>query len=66
MLGRRGLIVVVREGAILDNSGEDSAVTGMRRFFELAATDPRVSGTAIQTVGAKDHDGLAVLITAGQ
>ncbi len=56
----------MREGAILDNSGEDSAVTGMRRFFELAATDPRVSGTAIQTVGAKDHDGLAVLITAGQ
>ena len=34
----------------------------MRRFFELAATDPRVTGTAIQTVGAKGHDGLAILL----
>ncbi len=60
-----GLIIVdnvVREGAILDTSGEDSSVQGMRRFFELAATDPRVSGTAIQTVGAKGHDGLAILL----
>jgi hypothetical protein len=29
----------------------------------LAATDKRVSGTAIQTVGHKGHDGLAVLLT---
>jgi hypothetical protein len=37
----------------------------MRRFFELAATDPRISGTALQTVGAKGHDGLAnLLVTA--
>ena len=36
----------------------------MRRFFELAATDPRVSGTAIQTVGHKGHDGLAILLVA--
>ena len=56
----------MREGTILDSSGKDSAVRGMRRFFELAATDPRVSGTAIQTVGVKGHDGFAVLIvTAG-
>jgi predicted O-methyltransferase YrrM len=53
---------VVREGAILDESGEDSSVTGMRRFFQLAAADRRVSGTAIQTVGSKGHDGLAVLL----
>jgi hypothetical protein len=34
----------------------------MRRFFELASTDPRMSGTAIQTVGSKGHDGLAILL----
>ena len=46
---------------------KDSSVQGMRRFFELAATDPRVSGTALQTVGAKGHDGLAILlVTAGR
>ena len=65
-LARRGSLIivdnVVREGAVLEADSGDSSVTAMRRFFELAATDPRVSGTAIQTVGAKGHDGLAVLL----
>lgn len=65
-LARPGSLIVVdnvvREGAILDASGKDSSVLGMRRFFELAAADPRVSGTAIQTVGSKGHDGLAILL----
>jgi predicted O-methyltransferase YrrM len=65
-LAREGALIivdnVVREGAILDTAGEDTSVQGMRRFFELAATDPRVTGTAVQTVGAKGHDGLAVLL----
>jgi predicted O-methyltransferase YrrM len=65
-LARRGSLVVVdnvvREGAVLDADCEDASVQAMRRFFELAATDLRVSGTAIQTVGAKGHDGLAVLL----
>jgi predicted O-methyltransferase YrrM len=70
-LARQGALIVVdnvvREGAILDTSGKNSSVEGMRRFFELAATDPRVSGTAVQTVGAKGHDGLAILlVTAGR
>jgi len=66
--GRGSLIVVdnvVREGAVLDADG-DANVQGMRRFFELAATDPRVSGTAIQTVGAKGHDGLAILLVTSE
>ena len=64
-LSRRGSLIVVdnvvREGAVLDVDG-DANVQGMRRFFELAASDPRVSGTASQTVGAKGHDGLAILL----
>jgi predicted O-methyltransferase YrrM len=64
-LSRRGSLIVVdnvvREGAVLDADG-DANVQGMRHFFELAASDPRVSGTALQTVGAKGHDGLAVLL----
>jgi len=68
-LSRRGSLIivdnVVREGAILDAASDDPNVQAMRRFFELAATDPRVSGTALQTVGSKGHDGLAiVLVTA--
>jgi predicted O-methyltransferase YrrM len=65
-LARLGSLIVVdnvvRDGAILDGASEDPNVLGMRRFFELAATDKRMSGTAIQTVGHKGHDGLAVLL----
>ena len=68
-LSRLGSLIivdnVVREGTVLDAASDDANVQGMRRFFELAATDPRVSGTALQTVGSKGHDGLAiVLVTA--
>lgn len=69
-LSHRGSLIivdnVVREGAVLDAAGGDANVQGMRRFFELAATDPRVSGTALQTVGAKGHDGLAVLLVTSE
>ena len=69
-LSRRGSLIivdnVVREGAVLDAASGDANVQGMRRFFELAATDPRVSGTALQTVGAKGHDGLAILLVTSE
>ena len=65
-LAREGTLIVVdnvvREGTLLDAASEDTGVRAMRRFFELAAADHRVAGTAIQTVGAKGHDGLAVLL----
>jgi predicted O-methyltransferase YrrM len=64
-LARRGSLIVVdnvvRAGAILAAEGDDH-VQGMRRFFELAASDPRVTATAVQTVGAKGHDGFAILL----
>jgi predicted O-methyltransferase YrrM len=64
-LARKGALIivdnVVREGAILDEDGGDD-VQAMRRFFTLAASDKRVTGTVLQTVGAKGHDGLAVLL----
>jgi len=37
----------------------------VRRFYELLAANPRVSATAIQTVGSKGYDGFALaLVTA--
>ena len=64
-LARKGSLIiidnVVREGAVLEQEGDEN-VQGMRRFFELAAADPRVSATALQTVGSKGHDGLAILL----
>jgi predicted O-methyltransferase YrrM len=50
---------VVRNGAVLKADSEDPDVQGVRQVFERMAAEPRVSATAIQTVGSKGHDGLA-------
>ena len=64
-LAREGTLIVVdnvvREGAILAAGSDSAHVRGLRDFYARAATDPRVSATAFQTVGAKGHDGLAVV-----
>lgn len=70
-LSRPGSLIVidnvVRNGAITDAASGDASVQGMRRFFELLAAEPRVIATALQTVGAKGYDGLAVaLVTGGE
>lgn len=52
---------VVRNGAVIDVHSTDATVLGIRRFNELITHDPRVSATAVQTVGAKGYDGFALL-----
>jgi predicted O-methyltransferase YrrM len=65
-LSRPGTLVivdnVVRGGAIVDPSENDSAVVGTRRALEMLATDRRFNATALQTVGDKGYDGLAVAL----
>jgi predicted O-methyltransferase YrrM len=65
-LSRPGTLIVadnvVREGAVADAESEDVTVQGVRRFFDLLAAEPRVTATAIQTVGAKGYDGLALAL----
>jgi predicted O-methyltransferase YrrM len=68
-LARVGALIivdnVVRKGAVADAATRDPDVQGMRRFFEMAAAEPRVDATAIQTVGSKGYDGFSVvLVTA--
>ena len=68
-LSRRGSLIVadnvVRDGKVLDAGSDDPDVRGVRRFFEIASAEPRVIATAIQTVGVKGYDGLAIaLVTA--
>jgi predicted O-methyltransferase YrrM len=53
---------VVRGGAVADQATTDPDVKGIRRFLELVAAEPRVSGTAIQTVGSKGWDGFALIL----
>ena len=68
-LARVGALIivdnVVRKGAVADSGTRDADVQGMRRFLEMAAAEPRVDATAIQTVGSKGYDGFSiVLVTA--
>ena len=53
---------VVRDGEVADARSADSDVVGVRRMFEMIAREPRLSATAIQTVGAKCWDGFALAI----
>jgi predicted O-methyltransferase YrrM len=53
---------VVRGGAVADDASSDDGVAGIRRFAELVAHEPRLRGTAIQTVGRKGYDGFAVVV----
>jgi predicted O-methyltransferase YrrM len=65
-LARPGTLIVadnvVRDGAVIDAASDDPSVQGVRRFFDLLAAESRVSATAIQTVGAKGHDGFALAV----
>jgi predicted O-methyltransferase YrrM len=65
-LSRPGTLIiadnVVRDGAVIDGESPDPSVQGVRRMNELVAGEPRVSATAIQTVGSKGYDGFMLAI----
>lgn len=68
-LARRGSLIiadnVVRNGAVIDAASGDPNVRGVRRFNARLAAEPRVSATAVQTVGSKGYDGFVLaLVTA--
>ena len=37
----------------------------VRRFYAVLAAEPRVTATAMQTVGVKGYDGFAVILVTG-
>ncbi|MFI6372226.1 O-methyltransferase [Streptomyces sp. NPDC050546] len=51
---------VVRGGRVTDAASSAPDVVGTRSAIELIGSHPRLSGTAIQTVGTKGYDGFAV------
>jgi caffeoyl-CoA O-methyltransferase len=65
-LSRPGTLIVtdnvIRDGKVLDENSDDENVIGVRRFNEMLAGNKAVSATIIQTVGEKDHDGMALAI----
>jgi predicted O-methyltransferase YrrM len=53
---------VVRDGEVIDPSSPDERVQGVREFLALAASDSRLEGTVVQTVGSKGYDGFAIFL----
>ncbi|WP_405687899.1 hypothetical protein [Streptomyces sp. NBC_00057] len=50
---------------MVDGASEDPKVQGVRRFTELVAAEPRLSATALQTVGSMGYDGLMLALVTG-
>ena len=65
-LSRPGTLIVtdnvIREGKVLDPDNNDPMVAGARRFNQVLADSDAVTATIIQTVGSKEHDGMAIAI----
>ena len=68
-LSRTGSLIVVdnvvRVGRIADADSTESDIVGTRSAIELIAAHPRLTGTAIQTVGSKGYDGFALARVLG-
>lgn len=63
-LSRPGSLIVVdnvvRGGGVTDQKG-DANVQGIRRMMQMIAAEPRVTATAVQTVGSKGWDGFCLI-----
>ena len=51
---------VVRDGEVTNPHSTDERVQGVRRFIEMMRNDPRLTVTALQTVGIKGWDGFTL------
>ncbi|VTR77121.1 Putative O-methyltransferase/MSMEI_4947 [Cellulomonas hominis] len=53
---------VVRRGGVADAASQDPAVLGSRAVLEAIGRNPRLTATALQTVGSKGWDGFALAV----
>lgn len=65
-LSRPGTLIiadnVIREGKVLLDESPDEMVTGVKRFNKFLSQCSDVTATIFQTVGAKEHDGMAIAL----
>ncbi|MFG3657030.1 O-methyltransferase [Streptomyces sp. NPDC047706] len=68
-LTREGSLIVVdnvvRGGRVAEADASTPDVQGTRAAIELIGSHPRLTGTAIQTVGSKGYDGFALARVLG-
>ena len=67
-LSRPGTVIVcdnvVRDGRVADPSLDNPPLAGIRGFFDALGANPRLTATAVQTVGAKGWDGFAIAVVS--
>lgn len=51
---------VVRDGEVTNPDSADERVQGVRAFIDMMGSDPRLTVTALQTVGSKGWDGFTL------
>lgn len=65
-LSRPGTLIiadnVIREGKVLLEESPDEMAAGVKRFNDFLSQCPGVTATIFQTVGTKEHDGMAIAI----
>ena len=65
-LSRPGTLIicdnVIREGKVLDNNTADEKVKGVQRLNKMLSQNAKVTATILQTVGVKEHDGMAIAV----
>jgi predicted O-methyltransferase YrrM len=63
-LTKPGAVIIVdnlvRAGDLMNADNPDAAA--MREVVDLVGTEPRLDGTALQTVGVKGHDGFLIAL----
>jgi predicted O-methyltransferase YrrM len=65
-LSRPGTVIildnVIRDGKVLDPDNPDPRIIGTRAAYDIIGSHPRLSATALQTVGSKGWDGFAIMV----
>lgn len=65
-LSRRGTVIildnVIRDGKVIDPDNTDPRIIGTRAAYDIIGSHPRLSATALQTVGSKGWDGFAIMV----
>lgn len=65
-MSRPGTVIVVdnvaRHGTVIQAKSTEPDIVGTRRMLKLMAKNPRLSATALQTVGVKGLDGFAIAV----
>ncbi|HHA1729472.1 TPA: O-methyltransferase [Enterobacter hormaechei subsp. xiangfangensis] len=56
---------VVRDGEVINGQSDDAHVQGVRKFIEMTGDNPRLTATALQTVGIKGWDGFTLAMVNG-